>query len=265
MPKLKVIISILLCGLLWFPLSSSGTVVPTDYKKYVKEWFQDKGIEISFEAMADIALNHSDSAFRDHALQALREFFPDKSSEVILKMAKTEPDTLFRLNAALALGYMKDKRAIPLLKDTIKKLKEEMGDTLIIQFEIAVGHNLLNLGDLWGFKPVLEGRTSESENGRYFSVEHMSHFLKHREKILERYGVDPYPEYFKFANDPSTLVRERFIYSWPLTGMPDDMTKRFRTILLGMVKNDPEPDIKSLAQSYLDFYLKPENAPVQKN
>ena len=116
---------------------------------------------------------------------------------------------------------------------------------------------------------MLEGSTSENENVRYFSANYMRFFFKHRDKILERYGVDPYQEYFKFSHDPSTTVRKQFIYGWPqtgpLAGAPEEMTRQFLTLLQDMAKNDHVPEISSMAQRYFNFYPKAKNAPVQKD
>ena len=81
--------------------------------------------------------------------------------------------------------------------------------------------------------------------------------------------MDPYQEYFKFAHDPGTTVRRQFIYGWPqagpLAGAPEEMTRQFLTILQDMAKNDPVPEISSMAQLYFNFYPKAKNAPVQKD
>ncbi len=148
------------------------------------------------------------------------------------------------------MARLGDKRAIPTLKEVISDEQH------IIQSRIMVAYHLSLLGDVTGFKYVLEASKSKNENEQYFSVMYMVDFFGYRKQIKDDYGVDVLEEYFKFAKDSSRKTRQTFLEKWPRDGVSEEMTKKFIQTIKPLAESDPDSMVKGLAQLKMNRALK---------
>lgn len=240
----------LLVALLLIPSFASSSMIP-DRDSDLNVWFQERGLGTDFDSLAKMAQNieGEDTEVHFNSILLLEQLYGQKASDVLLKIALKDSYFYTRQQAGLSLARLGDKRAIPSLKGVLKSDD-------IIQGKILVAYHLSLLGDLTGFKYVLEASKSKKENEQYFSVIYMVEFFGYRKKIKDEYGVDVFAEYFNFAKDPSRKTRQTFLEKWPRDGVSEEMTKKFIQTIKPLAESDPDSMVKGLAQLKMNRALK---------
>jgi HEAT repeat protein len=164
-------------------------------------WLKGQKLETDFESLTNYAQNpDSKSLVRIKSVIFLEKFFPGKSRDLLFKVGKNDVDWIVRDAASEGLARLGDKRAIPLLRKIMDK-------TTVTKIKVSTAEYLNRLGDISGFKYVLEAIHSKNWGKRRSGMKVMGRFLKSREAIEKKYGIYFLKEYLSFAKDPVLKIR----------------------------------------------------------
>jgi HEAT repeat protein len=154
-------------------------------------------------------------------------------------VGKNDADRVVRSAASRGLAYLGDKRAVPLLQKI-------MSETTVTQVKISTAKALNRLGDISGFKYVLEAARSKNKHKRIFGMRAMGGFLKSREAIEKKYEIDFLKEYLSFARDPDQKIRMKFAFllSHEIKNEQQEVRERVIKTLRYMGENDPDLKVK---------------------
>ncbi len=220
------------------------------------KWFEFRGLSTDYDSILDLAQNHSSSEVRFRAIDFAYYRFRQnpKTADTLFKIAASNSEYRLRVQAGTWLATLRDKRAISVLKDLMKKT-----DDIKVQLDIAKFQIILE--DFSGIKKLIQANKSQDPEVRIYSSKMAKYFFKNRKSILKQFQIDILEEFLGFAKDTESEIRMEFLVFWPGNypdtllwpegGVPERLQRKYYFAVEKIASNDSDLTIREKARRKL--------------